>query len=185
MAVAITSIRLSTPAGRGPVREHAAGVGRKQQLQRNPLSAGIIRGVMVRVDVRFLERDAGLAKRFLGLAGHGQRQIEDADDGRALRTTEMGGSATDDVGGHAALAVCRAGQRNQRRTPGDEITDLGGVADRENVPVARAHLIVNSDAAGRTDLQAGLAGQIACRAARPRTESPVRPQIARRAGPQR
>ena len=111
------------------------------------------------MDVRFLEGDAGGEKRFLGLAGHGERQVEDADDGRALRAAEMGVAAANHVGGDPPLPIGRAGQRHQRRPAGDEVADFDRVAHRENVRVAGAHLVVNMDAAGGADLQARLAGE--------------------------
>ena len=155
--------------------QHAAGVGRKQQLQRDPLGAGIVRSVVHRVGVRFLEGDAGPAERFLGRAGHGQRQVEDADHGRALRAAEMGVAAADHVGGDAALAIGRPGQRNQRRLAGHEVADLDRVADRENVPDRwcasgrRRGCRRSARSPGRPR------GRVSCRAARPRPGSPGRP----------
>ena len=68
---------------------------------------------MERMGVRLLEGDAGPAERFLGRPGHGQGQIEDADHGGALRAAEMGVAAANHVGGDAALAIGRPGQRHQ------------------------------------------------------------------------
>ena len=131
----MTSMRFSTPARpTACAAEDAARVGRKQQLQGDAFGAGIVGGVVGGMGVGLLEGDAGPAERFLARPGHGQGQIEDADHGGSLRAAEVGVAAADHVGGDAALAIGRPGQRDQGRLAGDEIADLDGVADREDVP---------------------------------------------------
>ena len=70
----------------------------------------------------------------------------------------------------AAMRPCRlAGPASAIEAPlaGDEVLDLDGVADGEDVRVARAHLLVDADAAAFADLEAGRLRQ---RGVRPHAE---------------
>ena len=56
----------------------------------------------------------------------------------------------------AAMRPCRfagPGERDEAPLAGDEVLDLDGVADGEDVGVARAHLLVDADAAALADLE--------------------------------
>ena len=112
----------------------------------------------------FSKGDAGLVQRFLGGAGHGERQVEDADDGRPLRAAVVGVVPADHVGGHAALPIGRTGQRDQGRQAAHEIANLDGVADGENVRVAGPHPLIHADAARWGRSPARPPGRAGCRA---------------------
>ena len=64
-----------------------------------------------------------------------------------------------DVGHDPALPVRRPGQRDEGPFAGDVVLDFHGVADGEDVRVAGAHLLVDTDAAALTDLQPGRLGE--------------------------
>ena len=123
------------------------------------LGAGIVAGVAGRMDVDLLVRQARAPQGLLGQARHADGQVEDLADGRALAAAVDAGAAEDVVGGDAALAVGRPGQRNDRPPAAGRAGDLDGVAHGADGGVAGPHVLVDDDAAGRADLQARLARQ--------------------------
>ncbi len=89
----------------------------------------------------------------------GDRGTEQPDDGGALRAAEMRVASGDHLGRDAALPVRRAGERHQAPLAGHDVANLDGVADGEDVGVARAHLVVDPDAAELSDLDARRRGE--------------------------
>ena len=61
----------------------------------------------------------------------------------------------DHIGRDPALPVGRPGQRDQAPFAGHEILDFDGVADGEDIRIARAHLFVYADPPAFADLQSG------------------------------
>ena len=136
----------------------------EEQLQHHRLRAGIVPGMMGRMDVDLAVRPLGPPQGLFRCAGHGGRKLEDAHDRRSLRPSIAGGTTEDVVGGDAALPIRRAGQRNLRGLAGDKILDLDRVAHRVDVGVAGQEVIVDADASPRPDLQPGLDRQLVLRA---------------------
>ena len=124
------------------------------------LGARVVAGVRVREEVDLLVvRVAELLERLLADAGPGGGAAEQPDDRGALRAAETGVAPGDHVGRDPALPVRRPGQRHEAPLAGHEILDLDGIADGEDVRVARAHLVVDADAAAFADREAGRLGQ--------------------------
>ena len=97
---------------------------------------------------------------FLARAGPGDAAAEEPADRRALRAAETRVAPGDHVRRDPALPVGRSGQRDQAPLAGHEVLDLDGVADREDVRIARAHLVVDLDAAALAEGQPGRLRQI-------------------------
>ena len=136
----------------------------------NPMHLGarVVAGMRVREEVDLLVvLVAEPLERFLADAGPGGGAAKQADDRGALGAAVTGIASGDHVGGDAALPVRRPGQRNQAPLAGDEVLDLDGIADGEDVGVAGAHVLVNADAAALADFEAGRLGQ---RRVRPHAE---------------
>jgi hypothetical protein len=134
--------------------EHAPVRLAEQQLQPDHLCARVVAGVGVREDVDLLV--VGVAEpleRLLARAGPRRRAAEQADDRGALRAAEARIAPGDHVGRDPPLPIGRPGQRHQAPLAGDDILDLDGVADREDVGIARAHLVVDADPAALADLR--------------------------------
>ena len=64
------------------------------------------------------------------------------------------------VGGDAALAIGRAGQRNHGGEAADQVLDLDGVADGVDVGVGGPHVLVHDDAPALADGQAGFGREL-------------------------
>ena len=136
--------------------EHASVGLAEQELHRDRLGAGVVPGVRVRIQIDLLEVAVTEAlERLLVGAGPCDRRAEQPDDGGALGAAETRVAPADDVGRDPGLAVRRPGERDQAPLTGDEIPDLDGVADREDVRVAGAHLLVDADPAELPDLDPG------------------------------
>ena len=142
IAVAITSMRFSTPSAADRLRaEHAPVRHREEQLQVDRLRARVVAGVVARVEVDLLEvGDAGAPEPLLARAGRGDGQAEDADDRRRLHAAEARRAPGDRLGGDAALPVRRPGERHDRLLAGDDVAHLDRVADRPDVRIGGAHL---------------------------------------------
>ena len=124
MATASTSMRLSTPSVPDRLCAQDLPVLRvEEQLQAERARAGVVAGVAGRVDVDLLVAPPDpLQRPSRSGPGHADGEVEDLADGRALRLVVDAVAAEGVVGGDAALAVGRAGQRNQstrcrRRSP--------------------------------------------------------------------
>ena len=105
----------------------------------------------------------GSAQDLFGSPGHRRRPVENPHDGRALRSPVAGSPPEDVVGGDAALAVRRAGQRHLGRLAGHEVLNFDGVSDRVDIRVAGLQVLVDPDAAARPDFQARIDGQLVLR----------------------
>ena len=132
----------------------------EDDLHPDHLGARVVPGVRIREEIDLLVvRVAEPLERFLADAGPGGRAAEQSDDRGALGAAVAGIAPGDHIGRDAALAVRRSGQRDQAPLAGHEILDLDGIADGEDVRVARAHVLVDADAAAFADLEAGRLGQ--------------------------
>jgi len=109
-------------------------------------------GVRVEVDL-LVVRVAGPTERLLAGAGPGDGAAEQPDDRRPLGAAVPRVAPRDDVGSDAPLPVGRPGERDERRSAGDVVRDLDGIADGEDVRVARVHLLVDEDATPLADRQ--------------------------------
>ena len=67
----------------------------------------------------------------------------------------MGVAPGDHIGRDAGLPVRRSGERDQTPLAGYEVPDLDGIADGEDVRVARAHVLVDADPSELADLDPG------------------------------
>ena len=149
------------PLGDAVLAEHLrteqASVGfSEENLDCEHLGARIISRVRVRVEVDLLEIHAPkLLEDLLARPGLGDRGLEDLTDRGALSATETGVATGDHVGRDPALSVSRPGERDQRPLAGHEIPDLDRVADREDLGVRRAHVLINADPATLADLDPG------------------------------
>ncbi len=157
MAIAKASIRLATPSSREHLRTEEASVGfPKEDLDRHHLGARVIAGMRIRVEVDLLEvRVSQLRQGLLADAGLRDGGLEDLADRGALRPAISRIASGNHVRGDPSLPVGRTGERDQRPLPGDKVLHFDRVADREDVGVARAHVLVNTDAPALADLEPG------------------------------
>ena len=88
-------------------------------------------------------------------SGPGNRGPEEPDNRRTLGAAEAGIAPVDDIRGDPSLAVGRSGERDEAPLPGDPVLHFDRVADREDIRIAGAHLIVHPDPATFADLQPG------------------------------
>ncbi len=140
----------------------------EDELHGDELRAWIVPGVRVGEEVDlFVVGVADALEHLLADTGPGSRATEKPDNRGALGAAVTGIASGDDVGCDAALAVRRAGQRDEVPLSGPEILDLDGVADGEDIRVAGAHVLIHADAAAFTDSEAGRLGQ---RRVRPHAE---------------
>ena len=109
-------------------------------------------------------RDVGCFQLPLCCAGSTNDHVKNLDDGRALSGLVHGVSAANVVGNHAALPVRWPGQRHQVCSRKYGILGLYNVSCRPNVRVGRTHVLVDFDAAVRSQLQARVDGQLGHRA---------------------
>ncbi len=132
--------------------EHATVRFAEDQFQTDHRGAGVIAGMRVRENVDLLEvLVAELVERFLADAGPGRGAAKQADDRSPLRAAIAGIPSGDHVSSDAALTVCRTGQRHEAPLSGREVLDFDGIADGEDVRVARAHVLVDADAPALAD----------------------------------
>ncbi len=159
--MARASIRFSTPSRPSACAPRSAPVGlAEDDLEHDGLGARVVARVRIGEEVDLLEvRLAEPGEQLLVGPGHGHRRSEDADDRGTLRAPEAGVPAGEYVGHDPALPVRRPGQRDEGPLAGDVVLDFHGVADGEDVRVAGAHLLVDTDAAPLTDLQPGRLGE--------------------------
>ena len=137
---------------------------------------GIIPGVRVGEEIDLLVVGvADTLERLLADAGPGSRAAKQSDDRGALGAAVTGIASGDHVGSDPALAVRRAGQRDEAPLAGAEVLDLDGVADGEDVGIAGAHVLVNANASALADFKAGGLCQLRFRAERRARGSRCRP----------
>ena len=133
--------------------------GVEDELEADRLRAGVVRGVVERVQVDAPVGPARPLQGGLRGAGHGKRQLEHLADRGALRRRVAARPPEDGVGRDAALAVRRPGERDEGPGVADEVSHLHGVAHGPDGRVARAHLRVDANAAGRAQLQPRFPGE--------------------------
>src|SRR5262249_49869447 len=131
---------------------------------RHGLGARVVTGVMRGVNVDLAVRPFGPAQHLLRGPGQRRRPLENPHDGSALRAPVTGIPPEDVVGGDAALAVGRNGQRPLRRLAGYKVLDLDGVSNRIDIRVARLEMFVDPDAPTRPNFEARSDGQLVLRA---------------------
>ena len=140
---------------------------RKMNFKPEHLGARVVAGVRIREQVDLLVvRVAELLERFLADAGPGGGAAEQPDDRGALGAAVTGIAPADHIGRDPALPVGRPGQRDQAPLAGHEVLDFDGIADGEDVRVARAHVLVHADAAAFADRRGRPSWPASCPAAR-------------------
>ena len=151
--------RRSVLAERLGTEEFAVGFA-EDHLEADHLRSGVVAGVGVRIDIDLLVVGVAPAiESFLAHSGPRRRAAEEPDDGSPLRAPVARIATADYIGRDAALAVGRARERDQALFACNEILHLDGVADRQNVGVAGAHVIIHEDAATLADFEARRLGQ--------------------------
>ncbi len=95
------------------------------------------------------------AERLLGLAGGRGGHVEHAHNRRRLRAAIAALASEDVIGGNAALAVGRPGQRHLHRRAEGPAAHLDGIAHGVDVLVDRLHMFIHANTAARADLQPG------------------------------
>ena len=151
-------IRLSTAAVLAErLRAEEASVGlAEEDLHPEHLRARVVARVRVREEVDLLVvLVAEPPERLLAGAGPGRRAVEEPDDRGALRAAVTGLAPGDDVGRDPPLPVRRPRERNEAPLAGHPVLHLDGVADGEDVRVARPHVLVDADPAALADLEPG------------------------------
>ena len=139
------------------------------------MAPGVVAGVRIREQVDLLViRVAEFLEGFLADARPRGGAAEQPDDRGALCAPITGIAPGNHIGRDPALPVRRPGQRNQAPLPGSEVLDLDGIADGEDVRVARAHVLVHADAAAFADREAGCLGQRGVRLHADREDHDVR-----------
>ena len=148
--------------------EHAVGGGVDDELERHRTGARVIAGVRERVRVDDANGCPVRTRRALGRprARHGDAGGVD-DRGAERRACGACGTAGacvrrpagDGVGDGTAVSVGEPGEGDEPGAATDGVALLGGVADGEDRAVARAVVPVDGDAAGRPDVEAGVAGE--------------------------
>ena len=153
IAVAITSIRLSTPLRPTICAPRIVPSARvEQQLRRHARRARVVGGVVERVRVDRPVLPSGCVEPPLVPPDGGRHHVEDLHDRSAQRRHRVRGPSGDVVGDAPALAVRDVGERDERRRPRDRVGLLGDVADGVDVGVARSVRVVDCDAAARAEL---------------------------------
>ena len=143
--------------------EQPACVGGEEQLERHLLRAGVVAGVVGRMDVDFPIGQIRPHEDFFRRAGDRRDAIEHAHDRRGLSAPIAGYgprvAAEDRRGRDSALAVGRTGERHLRRSPGHEVANLHRVADGPDRRITRLHRFADADAATLADIEPGVDGE--------------------------
>ncbi len=156
IAIAMSSIRLSTRPADGLRAEESPVGAAEEDLDGEQGGPGVVPGVGVRVEVDLLVvLVAEAPERLLVHTGPGDRAPEGAEDRGALRAAEPRVAPGDHVGHDPTLPVRRPRQRDQTVLAGHAVRLLDCVADGEDVRVARTHLVVHEDPAPAADREAG------------------------------
>ena len=160
MAVAMTSIRLSTPSlptAWAPRMVPSTRV--EEELERHGLSTGVIARMAhgMRVDGPVVAPRGPQALLVPSCRGRGE--IEHLDDGGPERGGPAYGKAADVVGDPSSLAVGHIGQGDQGIAASHPVRLLDGVTDGIDVLVAGQVDLVDGDATVGAERQAGHLGQ--------------------------
>ena len=114
-----------TPAAADDLRaEEAVRALREKHLHRHHFAAGIIARVAHGREIDLVIVDPGRLRGLLVQAGVGGGEIEELDDGGALRALVMAVETADVVRRDAALLVRGAGQRDERGLARDKMPHL-------------------------------------------------------------
>jgi hypothetical protein len=160
MAVASTSMRLAAPLPADDLRaDQPAGALLGGHLHADRLRPREVAGARGGVDERGDEAEAGVARLLLREPGAGHLQVADLGDGGADDAGEDGVAAAEVDARHPALLVGVRAEGDDDPLPGQPVHRLDAVARRPDVGHQRAHLLVDRDAAGEPERDAGLLGQ--------------------------
>jgi len=100
----------------------------------------------------------------LGQPGVGDVEVEDPQDPGAEDAAVGQGAAGDDVAGDAAHLVRGRAERSPERRARDDGVGLGGVADGVHVGHGGAHLVIDGDRTGGSEVRTHLEGEVDVRA---------------------
>ena len=117
---------------------------------------------------------AELLKRLFTGAGPRDGCAENSDNRGALRPTKAGVATGDHIGSDAALPVRRPRERDEAPFTGDEVPHLDGIADGEDIRIARSHVLIHADAAALADFESGRFRETDLRANAKRKDHKVR-----------
>jgi len=112
-----------------------------------------------RVNVDPMVRDLLLDKAAFRKPGHGEGEVENLADGRALGRGITAIAAQNYIGRDAALAIGRPCQGNEGGISGNQLPHFHCIPDCKNGWITGTHLRIHTDAAGGTKFQACRLGQ--------------------------
>lgn len=137
----------------------------KEQLHVDGMRSRVVGDVLIGVQIDTLAvLDSGASQRLLRCTCKCHGQTKKAANSSRLDAIEVRVAPTDHIRGHASLAICRPGQRNQFPLPGEEIFDFDGVSYGPDARIAAAHLLIDADASTLANLQTRIARELCFRA---------------------